>query len=90
MRVTTLIKKLFGENSIQDYMDTLDEEDKKPVLEYYTIQRNEDDCEPDYFVKLFVDGRYTIRDIKGNIIIHTHKTQELKNKLKELASQVEQ
>lgn len=90
MRVQTLIKKLFGEDSIQDYMDTLDEEDKESVLEFYSIQREEDASEPDYFVKLFVDGLYTIRDINGNMIIHTHNTPALKNKLKELASSTEQ
>lgn len=29
MRVTTLIQKLFGKDSIQDYMDTLEAEEKK-------------------------------------------------------------
>ncbi|EBS4516646.1 hypothetical protein DQT32_04455 [Salmonella enterica subsp. enterica serovar Braenderup] len=86
MRVQTLIQKLFGKDSIQDYMDTLDADDKESVLEYYTIQRNEDDCEPDYFVKLFSDGLYTIKDINGNVIIHTYDTPALKNKLKVLAA----
>ncbi|AFC21493.1 hypothetical protein GAP32_046 [Cronobacter phage vB_CsaM_GAP32] len=85
MKVQTLIKKLFGENAIQDYMDTLDEEEQYSVLEYYSIQRNEDDSEPDYFVKLFVDGLYTIKDINGNVLIHTYETPALKNKLKVLA-----
>lgn len=89
MKVQTLIKKLFGENAIQDYMDTLDEEDKKPVLEYYSIQRDEDASEPDYFVKLFVDGLYTIKDVNGNVVLHTYKTPELKNKLKVLANEQE-
>lgn len=90
MRVQTLIKKLFGENSIQDYMDTLDEEDKASVLEYYTIQRDEDACEPDYFVKLFSDGMYKVTDVNGNNIHITYVVKDLKEKLKVLASSTEQ
>lgn len=86
MKVTTLIKKLFGEDSLCDYMDTLDTEDKESVIEYYTIQREEDASEPDYFVKLFTDGLYQVKDIKGNTIVHTYDVKELKNKLKVLAN----
>ena len=85
MRVTTLIKKLFGEDSIADYMDTLESEDKESILEYYSIQREEDACEPDYFVKLFIDGLYQVKDVNGNIMVHTYDVKELKNKLKVLA-----
>jgi hypothetical protein len=84
-----MIRKLFGQDSIQDYMDTLQEEDKDSVLEYYAIQRDEDACEPDYFVKLSTDGLYTIKDVNGNVIVHTFKTPELKNKLKVLAASAE-
>lgn len=86
MKVTTLIKKLFGEDSIADYMEVLREEDKDSVVEFYTIQRDEDASEPDYFVKLFTDGLYQVRDINSNVIIHTYDVKELKNKLKVLAN----
>ncbi len=89
MRVTTLIQKLFGKDSIQDYMDTLEAEDKESVLEYYTIQREEDASEPDYFIKLFSDGLYTMKDVNGNVLIHTYNVQALKNKLKVLANEQE-
>lgn len=89
MRVTTLIQKLFGKDSIQDYMDTLEAEDKESVLEYYTIQREEDASEPDYFIKLFSDGLYTMKDVNGNVLIHTYSVQALKNKLKVLANEQE-
>lgn len=85
MRVTTLIKKLFGEDAIADYMETLDSEDKESVLEFYTIQREEDASEPDYFVKLFIDGLYQVKDLKGNTIVHTYDVKELKKQLKVLA-----
>lgn len=89
MRVTTLIQKLFGKDSIHDYMDTLEAEDKESVLEYYTIQREEDASEPDYFIKLFSDGLYTMKDVNGNVLIHTYSVQALKNKLKVLANEQE-
>lgn len=86
MRVQTLIKKLFGKDSISDYMEVLEEEDKKSVLEYYAIQTEEDASEPDYFVKLMQDGLYTVKDINGNVIVHTYNDALLKEKLKVLAS----
>lgn len=89
MRVTTLIQKLFGKDSIQDYMDTLEAEEKESILEYYTIQREEDASEPDYFIKLFSDGLYTMKDVNGNVLIHTYSVQALKNKLKVLANEQE-
>lgn len=89
MRVTTLIQKLFGKDSIQDYMDTLEDEEKESVIEYYTIQREEDASEPDYFIKLFSDGLYTMKDVNGNVLIHTYSVQALKNKLKVLANEQE-
>lgn len=89
MRVTTLIQKLFGKDSIQDYMDTLEAEEKESVIEYYTIQREEDASEPDYFIKLFSDGLYTMKDVNGNVLIHTYNVQALKNKLKVLANEQE-
>lgn len=85
MRVTTLIKKLFGQDSIADYMEVLREEDKESVVEYYSIQREEDASEPDYFVKLFTDGLYQVKDINGNTIVHTYDVKELKKQLKVLA-----
>lgn len=85
MRVTTLIKKLFGEDSIADYMEVLREEDKESVVEYYSIQREEDASEPDYFVKVFTDGLYQVRDINSNVIVSTHNVQEVKSTLKVLA-----
>lgn len=89
MRVTTLIKKLFGADSIADYMDMLDSEEKKSVLEFYAIQRDEEASEPDYFVKVFSDGLYTITGINGNVIIHSYDTPALKNALKVLAANAE-
>ena len=89
MRVTTLIQKLFGKDSTQDYMDTLEAEEKESVIEYYTIQREEDASEPDYFIKLFSDGLYTMKDVNGNVLIHTYSVQALKNKLKVLANEQE-
>ena len=90
MRVTTLIQKLFGKDSIQDYMDTLDAEEKESVVEYYTIQREDDASEPDYFIKLFSDGLYTMKDVNGNVLIHTYSVHALKNKLKVLAQNNDQ
>lgn len=89
MRVTTLIQKLFGKDSISDYMEVLEAEEKENVLEYYAIQREEDASEPDYFIKLFSDGLYTMKDVNGNVLIHTYNVQALKNKLKVLANEHE-
>ncbi|AQW88565.1 hypothetical protein pEaSNUABM50_00038 [Erwinia phage pEa_SNUABM_50] len=86
MRVTTLIKKLFGKDSISDYMEVLDDDEKKSVLEYYSIQMDEDASEPDYFVKYWQDGLYTVKDINGNVIVHTYNVRLLKEKLKVLAN----
>lgn len=85
MKVQTLIQKLFGKDAIQDYMEVLPEEEKKSVLEYYSISTEEDACEPDYFVKFNQDGLYTVKDINGNVIVHTYSVPLLKEKLKVLA-----
>ncbi|SOK58840.1 hypothetical protein [Yersinia phage fHe-Yen9-03] len=86
MKVTTLIKKLFGQDSIADYMEVLEDDEKKLVLEYYTIQSDEDASEPDYFVKLWQDGLYTVKNINGEVIVNTYNVRLLKEKLKVLAN----
>ncbi len=87
MKVTTMIKKLFGEHSVCDYMDTLDSEDRESILEYWSIECQEDASEPDYFLKLFTDGLYQLKDINDKLIISTYKAPELKKALKVLAEQ---
>lgn len=88
MRVTTLIKKLFGESALGDMMDVKDEEDA--AIEFWSIDTEEDAAEPTYFLRLYQDGMYKLTDINGNTVLVTYVVQGLKNKLKVLASQVEQ
>ena len=88
MRVTTLVKKLFGESALYDMMDTLDEDEDRTEIEYWAIDTEEDAAEPTYFIRLYADGRYTLRDINGNIILVTYVEKDLKNKLKVLAAEV--
>lgn len=84
MKVTTLIKKLFGEDSLYDMMKSKDEEDTE--IEYWSIDTVEDAAEPTYFLRLYQDGLYKLSDINGNVILVTYIVPELKNKLKVLAS----
>lgn len=90
MRVQTLIKKLFGKDCISDYMEVLEEDEKGSVIEYYTIQKDDDASEPDYFVKVWDDGLHTLKDIKGNVIVNTFNERLFKEKLKVLALSTEQ
>lgn len=85
MRVTTLVKKLFGESSIFSMMDVLEEDDKE--IEYWAIDTEEDAAEPTYFIRLYTDGMYKLTEINGNTILVTHSVPELKNKLKVLAAE---
>ena len=83
MRVTTLVKKLFGESSIFSMMDVLEEDAKE--IEYWAIDTEEDAAEPTYFIRVYADGLHTLRDINGNTILSTYVEKDLKNKLKVLA-----
>lgn len=83
MKVQTFVKHHFGKHAITDLMDCVDEPGS--MIEYYGIQRTEDASEPEYFVRLFSDGLYTIQDINGNTIIHTYNAKALKDKLKVLS-----
>lgn len=85
MKVTTLIKKLFGESSLCDMMDTLTDEDTE--VEYWSIDTEEDAAEPSYFVRLYADGLYKLSDINSKVILMTYTVKDLKNKLKVLAEE---
>ncbi len=85
MRVTTLVKKLFGESSIFSMMDVLEEDDKE--IEYWAIDTEEDAAEPTYFIRLYADGLYKLTEINGNTILVTRSVPDLKNKLKVLAAE---
>lgn len=87
MRVTTLIKKLFGESSLASMMHVKDEDDKE--IEYWSIDTEEDAAEPTYFLRLYQDNMYKLTDINGKNILTTYDVPTLKNKLKELALKAE-
>ena len=86
MKVTTMIKKLFGESSLGDMMDVKDEEDA--AIEYWSIDTEEDAAEPTYFLRLYEDGMYRLNEINGRVIVCTYVTSELKKHLKVLASEL--
>lgn len=86
MKVTTLVKKLFGEYALGNMMDTLDDEDTE--IEYWSIDTEEDAAEPSYFIRVYADGMYKLSFINDGVILVTHNVQELKNKLKVLAAEV--
>lgn len=88
MKVTTLVKKLFGESALYDMMDVKDEEDE--AIEYWSIDTEEDAAEPSYFIRVYADGMYKLSFINDGVILVTHDVQELKNKLKVLAAEVNQ
>jgi hypothetical protein len=87
MRVTTLIKKLFGESSLSNMMDAKDEDDT--AIEFWSIDTEEDAAEPSYFLRLYQDGMYKLSDINGKNLLITYVVSGLKNKLKVLAANAE-
>lgn len=81
MKVLTYIKKLFGENSVVDYMDVKDEDDS--AIEYYAVDESEDDCEPTFFIRLYTDGLYTVKSVGGDLLYRGYGAASLKKYLKE-------
>lgn len=79
MKLTTLIKKLFGTDSLVDYMDVKDSECE--ALEYWGIE-TDGNSEPSYFVRVFFDY-VELTTINGKVLVKGTEV-EVKKAIKKL------
>lgn len=86
MKISTLLNKLFGKDSIGDYMEMLDESDKEVIIEYWTVDTEEDACEPSYFVRVYTNGTFKVSDINNKVLKESTSEKEFKSFLKVLAT----
>lgn len=82
MKLSITLNRIFG-NNVDEWND-INEDDE--VLEYFAIYHNneDNDCEPDYFLRYFTDGTYKLNDLRGNVLHSGDDLAVLKKVLKKL------
>lgn len=84
MKLSITLNRIFGINNVDDWNDVNDEDE---VLEYFAIYHNtneDNDCEPDYFLRYFMDGSYQLNELSGKVLHKGDDLAVLKKVLKKL------